>query len=89
MLFRSETLPAFTSFGSWIAVYGPPKLPPAIANRFQTFIAETMNAPDIRDRLSAAGTIVTANTPAQFSEQIERSMDIYAKLARAANVKPE
>ncbi|MFM9967727.1 MAG: Bug family tripartite tricarboxylate transporter substrate binding protein [Burkholderiales bacterium] len=85
----TETLPAFTSFGSWIAVYGPPKLPPAIANRFHAYIAETMNLPEIRDRLAGAGTIVTANTPAQFADQIERSMDVYAKLARAANIKPE
>ncbi len=85
----TETLPAFTSFGSWIAIYGPAKLPPAIANRFHAYIVETMNAPEVRERLSAIGTIITANSPAQFADQIDRSMDVYAKLARAANLKPE
>ena len=85
----TETLPAFTSFGSWIAVYGPAKLPPAIANRFHAYIVETMNAPEVRERLNAIGTIITANSPAQFADQIDRSMDVYAKLARAANLKPE
>ena len=85
----TETLPAFTSFGSWIAIYGPAKLPPAIANRFHAYIVETMNAPEVRERLNAIGTIITANSPAQFADQIDRSMDVYAKLARAANLKPE
>ena len=85
----TETLPAFTSFGSWITVYGPAKLPPAIANRFHAYIVETMNAPEVRERLNAIGTIITANSPAQFADQIDRSMDVYAKLARAANLKPE
>ena len=85
----SETLPAYASSGSWIAVYGPPKLPAAIANRFQAYIAETMNIPETRDRLQAGGSIVVANTPQQFSDQIDRSLDQYAKMVRLANLKPE
>ena len=32
----TETLPAFTSFGSWIAVYGPPKLPDRKSTRLNS-----------------------------------------------------
>ena len=75
--------------GSWIAVYAPPRLPAAIANRFHAYIAETMNEPAMRDKIAAVGQVVVANTPQQFAEQIERSIDLYAKLARLANLKPE
>ena len=84
-----ETLPAFSSSGSWIAVYAPPHLPAAIANRFHAYIAETLNEPAMRDKLSAVGQVVVANTPQEFGEQIERSMDLYAKLVPLANLKPE
>ena len=85
----SETLPAFSSAGSWIAVYAPPRLPAGIANRFHAYIAKTMNEPAMRDKIAAVGQVVVANTPQQFAEQIERSMDLYAKLARIANLKRE
>ncbi len=85
----SETLPAFSTSGSWIAIYGPPKLPPAIASRFQGFVAETLNIAETRDRLTALGQTVVANTPQQFAEQIDRSIELYAKLVRIANLKPE
>ncbi len=85
----SEALPAFNSSGSWIAVYAPPRLPAAIANRFQAYISDTLNQPEMREKISAVGQVVVANTPQQFAEQIDRSMDLYAKLARLANLKPE
>ena len=42
-----------------------------------------------RNRLTAGGTIITANTPAQFAEQIDRSVELYARLARFAKLEPQ
>ena len=83
----AEKLPGFVSQGSWIAMYGPGRLPAPIANRLHAVMAQGLA--EQRDKIESQGLFVIANTPREFAEQIDGSMDLYAKLVRAANIQPE
>ena len=85
----SESLPGFTSQGSWVGVYGPAGLSPAIAERFRDATAQILNAPEVRAKLEAVGQYVIANTPQQLAEQVDRAMEVYAKVVRAAGLEPD
>jgi tripartite-type tricarboxylate transporter receptor subunit TctC len=85
----SEALPAFSSSGSWIAVYGPAGIPQPIVLRLHGAISRVLNSAEVRERLEASGQFVVANTPQQFAEQIERAMELYAKLVKLAGIQPE
>jgi tripartite-type tricarboxylate transporter receptor subunit TctC len=82
-----EKLPAFSSNGSWIAVYGPAKLPAPIANRLHAVMAQALS--EQREKVESQGLFVIASTPREFAQQIDGSMDLYAKLVKAANIQPE
>jgi tripartite-type tricarboxylate transporter receptor subunit TctC len=83
----TEKLPAFSANGSWIAVYGPARLPMPIANRLQSVMAQALN--EQRDKIESQGLFVLASTPAEFARQIDASMELYAKLVKTANIQPE
>jgi len=85
----AESLPGFSSSGSWIGLYGPAGLPPAIAERLHGALAQVLNVPETREKLEAVGQFVVANTPQQLAEQIERAMKLYATLVRTAGIQPQ
>ncbi len=83
----SEKVPGFVSQGSWIAMYGPAKMPAAITERLHAMMAQGLA--EQRDKIESQGLFVMASTPAEFARQIDASMDLYAKLVKAANIQPE
>jgi tripartite-type tricarboxylate transporter receptor subunit TctC len=83
----AEKLPSFNSAGSWIAMYGPARLPAAIADRLQQVMAQGLA--EQRAKIEAQGLFVLASTPREFAQQIDSSMDNYAKLVKTANIRPE
>ena len=54
-------LPGFDTT-SWFCIVGPAGLPAAIVNRLNTEIVRILNAPDVRERLIAAGVNVETGT---------------------------
>lgn len=46
--------------GSWFGLWGPAGLPPAIVRRLQTALAETLAAPEVRQKFSESGATVAA-----------------------------
>ncbi len=85
----AESLPGFTSQGSWIGVFAPARIPASVATRLHAVIADALNAPEMRAKIESMGLFVVANTPRELSEQIASSMGLYEKLVKAANIQPE
>ena len=83
----AEKLPAFRSQGSWIAAYGPARIPAAIATRLQQAMAQSLG--EQREKIEAQGLFVLANTPQEFAQQIDAAMELYARLVKEANIQPE
>ena len=82
-------IPGYAMPDLWLGFLGPRGLAPAIVNRLNSEILSAARAPEIAPKLETMGYELTGGTAAQLAEQINRSMDAYAKITSAAGIKPE
>ena len=81
-------LPGF-DFVSWYGLWGPKDLPPDIAAKLQTSIAEVLKMPDVQTRLGALGFDPIGSAPDQFAAFIQSEMAKYGKIIHDADIKVE
>ena len=74
---------------TWWGLLAPTGTPPEIVNRLSTTMGKIVTLPDIKERFAALGIEPAANTPEQFAKLIKAEVEKFAKLAKAAGVKPE
>jgi len=95
---RSDALPEVPSFSEFLPSYessfwggfGAPKNTPVqIINRLNSEINTAIADPKMRARLADLGGVVLTGSPTDFSGLIANEIDKWAKVIRAANIKPE
>jgi tripartite-type tricarboxylate transporter receptor subunit TctC len=96
---RSRTLPDVPTIAEaghpnldgdgWVGVLVPAGTPKMIIDLLHREIVEVVALPDMRERLSVAGFEPVASTPEEFTRQITTEAEKWAKVIRAANIKPE
>lgn len=72
--------------GGWFAVYGPPKMPPALAAGFTQAIGNALKEPELRARMEAAGYEVWAGTPAEMELRAGRERAIWGTVTKGIKV---
>jgi tripartite-type tricarboxylate transporter receptor subunit TctC len=70
----------------WLAPAGTPK---AVIDRLATELRKAVSTPKLRDYLAGAGYDPRAEGPAAFRKIIERDIERYAEILRAAKVEPQ
>jgi tripartite-type tricarboxylate transporter receptor subunit TctC len=73
----------------WYGILGPASLPSNLVARLNTEINKALAAPDMKDKLTAAGIQPVGNTPEQFSSFIKSETGRFAKVIKEAGIKPE
>jgi tripartite-type tricarboxylate transporter receptor subunit TctC len=81
-------LPGYEST-QWFGVLAPAGTPRPIIDRLNQEIVRVLNLPDIKERLNAEGTEVVASTPEDFMKHLKAETDKWAKVIKAAGIKPE
>lgn len=84
----AETFPG-TEMPSWLGFFGPAHLPPAIAKRMSDEMIKALRSADVKSKLEAAGMVVVASSPAEFTAQIASEFEQRGKLIRDAGIKAE
>ncbi|MFZ9296972.1 MAG: tripartite tricarboxylate transporter substrate binding protein [Hylemonella sp.] len=74
---------------AWWAVLAPAKTPSDIVQRMNAAINKAMKIPDVASRLDAQGIDVMGGTPQAGQAFVERQMDIWARVVRENNIKPD
>ena len=74
---------------AWWAVLAPVKTPPAIVQRMNEAINKVMKNPEVAKRLESQGIDVLGGTSQAGQAFIERQMDIWAKVVKDNNIKPD
>ena len=74
---------------SWQAVFAPAGTPKPIVQRLNTEIAGIMKMPDVQARLAELGVEVGGGPPEQLAEFQKTEIAKWAKVVKAAGVKPE
>jgi tripartite-type tricarboxylate transporter receptor subunit TctC len=82
----AETVPGYEA-GSWYAVLAPAGTPRAIIERLNRESIKSINDPDIRPKLTAAGLELATLTPAQLGEKIRVETERWGKVVKATGVK--
>lgn len=74
---------------AWWAILAPAKTPPEVVARMNEAINKVMKNPDVAKRLEAQGIDVVGGTPQAGQAFVERQMDIWAKVVKDNNIKPD
>jgi tripartite-type tricarboxylate transporter receptor subunit TctC len=74
---------------SWIGVFGPPGLPPALGRRLNEELNLALKLPEVRDAFAAQGAEVFTGSPAQLAALLKNDIALMGKLVRQAKVQPE
>ncbi len=75
--------------GSWFGMAAPAGTPRDIIVKLHAASTKAIQAPDIRDRMSAEGADFVGDTPEQFAAFIRSEIAKWAKAVKASGAKPE
>jgi len=84
----SEFVPGFEA-GDWLGVGAPRNTPAEIIDRLNKEITAGVADPKIKARFADLGGTALALTPAGFGKLVADETEKWAKVIRAANIKPE
>ncbi|MBI1991089.1 MAG: hypothetical protein HYS65_15480 [Betaproteobacteria bacterium] len=73
----------------WFGVLAPAATPRAIIDRLYQEVSRALRAPDVKGRLNADGADVVASTPEEFAGYIKSETEKWAKVIKAAGIKPQ
>ena len=83
-----ETLPGY-EFYSWYGLWAPAKMPQEIAQRLNAEVNKALNAPDIKDKLTVQGLLLTPGSIADFAAFQKEDMARSAKIISEASIRAE
>ena len=81
-------LPGFTYF-NWYAFLAPAKTPRPVIDRLNKAIVHALNAPDVRERLLAAGMEPAPSSPEELQAFIRKDYEQWKRTIVAGNIKLE
>jgi tripartite-type tricarboxylate transporter receptor subunit TctC len=74
---------------SWVGILVPAGTPKDIISLLQREVAKIIAAPEMKARLAELGYEPVASTPDEFGARIKNEIATWAKVIRAAHIKPE
>jgi tripartite-type tricarboxylate transporter receptor subunit TctC len=73
----------------WYGMYGPRGVPKAIVARLNAALVAIVKMPDTRERFAALNLEPVGSSPEQFAQFLKDDLEKYARIAKAAGIKPE
>jgi tripartite-type tricarboxylate transporter receptor subunit TctC len=84
----AEELPGYELI-AWFAIVAPAGTPQPVVARLHDVTAKSLAKPDVADRFAKLGTDVAPMNPEQLGGFIRSEIEKWAKMAKAAGIKPE
>jgi tripartite-type tricarboxylate transporter receptor subunit TctC len=73
----------------WFAMLAPAGTPPAIVEKLNQEIVRALRSPEVKDRIAGEGADVIASTPGELASYNKGETEKWAKVIKAAGIKPE
>jgi tripartite-type tricarboxylate transporter receptor subunit TctC len=96
---RSPTIPELPTLAesgfpdfeaiSWFGLLAPAGTPAAVVGKVHADIVQVAAQADLRERIAQLGLEASLNSPEEFAVVIKSDTAKWAKVIRAANIKPE
>ena len=81
-------LPGFEGL-VWYGLVGPKGMPDAVVRLVNGEVSRLLRLPEVRDRYATLGATPTPGTPGEFSAQIQRDFEKWAKVMKAGGIRQE
>ncbi len=81
-------VPGF-EFTLWFGVWGPAGMPADVVDRISKDVNRALADPGVRERLAKLGNDPMSMTPVEFNQFVRREVDDYARIIKAAGIKPQ
>jgi tripartite-type tricarboxylate transporter receptor subunit TctC len=65
---------------AYYGILGPKGLPKEVIDKIHSAVKKTVEDPSVKKRIEDTGSLIVANTPEQFSEQIKAEFEVYKKV---------
>ena len=92
-LSQLPNVPTFKELGlepvnrmAFYGIYGPKGLPKEVVDKVNAAVRKALEDPAVKKRIEDTGSIVIANSPEQFSEQIRAEYAVYKKVVESAKL---
>ena len=93
-LAQLPNVPTFKEIGlepvnrmAYYGIYGPKGLPKEVVDKVNAGVRKALEDPAVKKRIEDTGSIIIANTPEQFAEQIKAEFAVYQKVVESAKLK--
>lgn len=87
-------VPTFSELGyhsfdtvGWHGLFLPAGTPPAISQKLATEVANILRMPDVVAKMKTLGVTPGGGTPEEFLQRLKSDGAVYAKIAKAANIR--
>ena len=84
----AQDLPGYEAI-SWFGLLAPKGTPTDIVNKIQRDVAAILKDPDVQQKIQGLGADPGGMPPEEFQARIKREIDLWSRVAKAANIKPE
>jgi tripartite-type tricarboxylate transporter receptor subunit TctC len=71
---------------AYYGILGPKGLPREVVDKINAGVRKALEDPAVRKRIEDTGSLIVANTPEQFAEQIKAEYTVYKKVVDTANL---
>ena len=85
----ADLTPGFEKLLAYMGFYGPAGLPRPIVNRLNSEALKALNSPDVRDKFTEIDYGILGGTPEEFAAMVNKGIQVYARVIKAAGIQPE
>ena len=71
---------------AYYGLYGPKGLPKDVVDKLNAGVRKALEDPAVRKRIEDTGSLVVANTPAQFAAEIKAEFEVYKKVVETTKI---
>ncbi len=72
---------------AYYGIYAPKGTPKDIVDKVSAAVKKAVEDPNVRKRIEDTGSLIVANSPAEFAEQIKSEYEVYKKVVEAQHLK--
>ncbi|MCE4555267.1 tripartite tricarboxylate transporter substrate binding protein BugE [Pelomonas cellulosilytica] len=72
---------------AYYGIHGPKGLPKEVVDKVHAAMKKAVEIPDVRKRIEDTGSLILANTPAEFAAQIAAEFEVYKKVVAQQKLK--
>jgi tripartite-type tricarboxylate transporter receptor subunit TctC len=85
-----DVVKGYEPMPSWTALFGPGRLPAALARRLHDETIATLSTPEMRAKLQELGfDLLLSSSPEDFSVRLKRDLELTSRVVKAAKVEVE